>query len=854
MPKEINETSAELPKGPFESCRAYVKLTISFDRQLEQLCPRNIPELPQRKDGESPFIPGAPEPPPPRTVLEDFELQVRDIVGKLTEKFALQCLHQGLEQSQVVGPNQQTSQYQLLGKGLDRGQFLLWLRSAQQGKLWEDMATALRPAAVKVIRDCASDGPASGLYGDDKDAKYSELRDLFMTHIMKAINADITLQGYQREAKTWKNPPLFGDGDENFFEKADVIIQRRELDKKLQRLCFECEMYGEFDRATRMFGERLSIPENKENFDLWVSYARFLMRTQQKQPEAEEALRFAISLSSLEEADPNAILFLACIMMNRSLPCSLANEPRELRFNVALKLLKGVLERNPTDPAANFFTYLTYAMEAAEESDPKLSLDYAARSAKYLALSKSDPSVFVSTLPSLNEEGDPYFPELEDLVTRETENRSGGHQEVQQLDVPPAWLAAEYAAFPVFNEVHLLPKKRDEVALSSIDRLLLFGMPIFSRFLLLEAGQEHGFITPSGLESERCKLQLVKSLMMLGRYEQAIEACNELLTLCDRLCEAYLLIGECYFRAGMQGPPEKTTEMYDTSLMMFEKALGFLSMPKEEGAKKNPKVDDIQVENKDPVIHIRVASIYYMRAEESGFKDVKIMNLAREHYKRSLLLCPTAEAWRNSGICAFRLAGIRKAEGLSEEEDALYQEAMECLTQANMMDETRPKINAWLTICAIEMGKSTIAQQSFRMTMAVEDELDFDTAMELAEALLRFSDPKNAEAEGGAGFVRPGLYAREAQMAAKAALMKKDSGEAHFIIGQSLMMLGQEKEAMGELRGALAWFYDQPERQQVVAEVARTCAARIIDEPRMMEVVDEDLQMATERRRVEAAQ
>jgi tetratricopeptide (TPR) repeat protein len=852
MPKDITEGGgSELPKGPFESCRTYVKLTVSFDRQIENLCPRGIPNLPERSG--TPFIPGAPEAKPPPTVLEEFEMQVRDVVGKLTEKFALQCLHQGLEQPQIVGPRNKVSQYALLGKGLDRGQFLLWLRSAQQGKLWEDLATALRPAAVKVIRECAADGPASGLYGDDKDAKYSELRDLFMTHIMKAINTDINLQGFRREAKTWKNPPLWGDGDENFFEPDDLAIQEKHEDKKLQRLAFECEMYGEFERANRMWGERLALPMIKENFDVWVQYARFLMRTQRRQPEAEEALRYAISLVSLEEADTNALLFLACIMMNRSLPCSLANEPRSLRFNVALKLLTIVLEKNPTDRAANFFMYLMFAVEAKEESDPKLASVHAATSSKYLDLSKADDPVFNGTLPSLDEDGDPYFPELEDLVKRELTNRSGGKQEVQEMEIPLAWMTAKFDAIPTLKEVHLMPQKKDEVALDAIDRLLLFGMPIFSRYLLFEAAEAHGFITKTSLESERCQLQQVKTLMMLGEYEEAIKSCENLLGLCDRLCEAYLLLGECYYRAAMNAPLEKQKEMYDTSLQKFEDSMAFLpAPPKEEGEKKHHK-DDVEVTNKDPILHLRVASIYYMRAEESGWKDLEILDLAKEHYKRSLLLSQTAEAWRNSGVCAYRMACIKAKQGLHEEEDMLFEEALECLKQSNLMDTTRPKINSWLTICAVQLGKNTIAQQAFRQTMAMEAELDFDAAMELAQALLHFSDPKNAEAEGGFGFVRPGLYAREALIAAKAALMKKDSGEAHFIIAQAHMMLGEDKEAMVELRGAIAWFYDQPERQQVVAEVARTCAARIIDEPRMMEVVDEDLQMATERRKVEAA-
>merc|ERR1719230_715344 len=114
----------------------------------------------------------------------------------------------------------------------------------------------------------------------------------------------------------------------------------------------------------------------------------------------------------------------------------------------------------------------------------------------------------------------------------------------------------------------------------------------------------------------------------------------------------------------------------------------------------------VPVNNRDPVIHLRVGWIYYHISRASDFRDSEAMVKAKEHYKLSLIVAPTAEAWQRSGVCAYRLAVMAKRgkfEGAGEQ--SLFEEAMQCLTEANIMDEWRPQINTWLVICAVEMGQ-----------------------------------------------------------------------------------------------------------------------------------------------------
>jgi hypothetical protein len=120
--------------------------------------------------------------------------------------------------------------------------------------------------------------PTTGLYGDQRDTKYSHLNRELCARICKVINdvlggaetvnvfrdhgdpggdrtdnsndksnesnalttkkkkpeakgLEATLKKYfswhcRRDLKLWKNPPLYGDGDENFLEPEDIKISQ----------------------------------------------------------------------------------------------------------------------------------------------------------------------------------------------------------------------------------------------------------------------------------------------------------------------------------------------------------------------------------------------------------------------------------------------------------------------------------------------------------------------------------------------------------------------------------------------------------------------------------------------------
>lgn len=68
------------------------------------------------------------------------------------------------------------------------------------------------------------------------------------------------------------------------------------------------DRYGDYTRATSLFQQRLKLPHNRLNFDVWFKYARFLMRVGQRQREAETALRYAISIKrDLQHTDAESI-------------------------------------------------------------------------------------------------------------------------------------------------------------------------------------------------------------------------------------------------------------------------------------------------------------------------------------------------------------------------------------------------------------------------------------------------------------------------------------------------------------------------------------------------------------------
>jgi hypothetical protein len=843
-------------QAPFEQARTYIKLTLTFSpKRLQELCPRDIPPLPNL------FIPDPPGEKGPQTPMEVFEDTVKTAVGKLTKQFAKACCDRGLMHNQVLGPGGLLSEYQLLGKDVRRREFLRWIKADGEGRdALQELAEEFRISLSRVVRKEGRGVPECAMHGDERDIMYSEMWKKLLGHVVGAINSDVGVQMWRRDAKLWKHKPLYGDGDENFFEAEDLAIQQRERDKNLQRLIYECEMYSAHDRATVFYKEKLELPFNKKNFEQWYNYARFLMRCGQRQVEAENALRYAISLKGIDKCDSQALLFLACTFINKTGPSSV---PHEERFEMAKCLFSIYLSRDPADPVANFFFYLMYAVQYSDTGDETCK----ANAAKFLAISKAEPNFFTAILPSLKPDLTPNFPELDALYQQELAARGEEGQTEPEVHVtPPAWMSAEYPVFEKFKNFHALPAYKDEAILDSIDRILLFGMPRFTRYLLTEAPTLYSFIEEKSLKSERCKMQLIKARMMLMEWEGACENCASLLAEQERNCEAWILYGELLFRCALDTEdPGKKDEKFLESEAAFQKAVAFLKLHPPDKAEREQMTPDektsseTEIPNRDPVIQLRLGAIHYHFAEKSNFTDEKEMHLSKESYKASLLLVETAEAWRNAGVCAFRLAQIAKSRGDAAKEDVYYAEARECLKMANEKDNTRPKIWAWLCICCVEGGLSNQVVQSYRFVMERATDVEWETLLELAQRFLRFSDPANAAYEGGPKFVRAGLYAKEAQEIVSLVLKQMDAkvgatpsnssiGEARSILGQAFMWQGNMSQAFVELRAALPFLDADERKQNFVADLARRCAAEIPEDPLAFGQIEQDMESAKKRR------
>merc|ERR1712070_419446 len=138
-------------------------------------------------------------------------------------------------------------------------------------------------------------------------------------------------------------------------------------------------------------------------------------------------------------------------------------------------------------------------------------------------------------------------------------------------------------------------------------------------------------------------------------------------------------------------------------------------------------------------------------------------------------------------------------------------------------------------------------------------DVEWQTLLELAQRFLRFSDPANAAYEGGPAFVRAGLYAREAQEIASLVIQRIDAtagspppisstGEARSILGQALMWQGDFTQAFVEIRAALPSLDADENKQNMVADLARRCAAEIPEDPHALGLIEEDMELAKQRR------
>jgi tetratricopeptide (TPR) repeat protein len=276
--------------------------------------------------------------------------------------------------------------------------------------------------------------------------------------------------------------------------------------------------------------------------------------------------------------------------------------------------------------------------------------------------------------------------------------------------------------------------------------------------------------------------------------------------------------------------------LYKEAQSSFETALAFF---------RDPSADVNSAVAGDNVVHFRLASIQYRYAEEAEFRDADALERAMKHFKRSLLVAPTAEVWLQAGICAYRQACLGRQRSLFkckepapeyqtadpeqlQKRQAGFNEASKYLTEANLLDVTRPQVNAWLVICAVEMGQVQVAKQTLRQALRYGQRLDLRTSLELAVTLLRFSDESRAGPGERRWLVQNGRYATEAIMVAELlAAAEQVHPNVFYILGRAYVLLGNDAAALPKLQEAVPFFnYDTPCQDEINEEL-RQCAQRL---------------------------
>eukprot|EP00435_Cladocopium_sp_Y103_P074805 s43_g51.t1 len=553
----------------YTPCRSYVKGVIRLDRPLQRLCPRDV--RPAQQPSGEPYIPPPPPKRPPPTVNEDLEKEAAVLIARLSFEFARWCYDSGYIESKIVGPGGELSSNPVLGKkGVVRRAFLQWMeQDAEGGTSLKDLGNALRPAVVRLMRAENKNGPACGLSGNENDAKYTYLRDYISRHLFRALNSEVEKHRRLRDERIWRSP--FSENAQD----ADAVEGGQRQDATLKRLTVEYELLGDWQRAREVYEDWLALEANVENGQAWFSFARFLMRSGQNQLDAERVLRYAISLRTEDEGpDLQEVAFLASLLQTHRLPSSLDEGGRSARFQAAMAMMESYADRNAFEPMPMHIIFLLLALEAAalrqmaagdvsEQDALQLAEDsdrMTAEAAKYLELARASPKKWQGTL-----EVTPSFPELTQLVAKESLNR--GRPEVPEApETPAAWLpSSEPTPFVDAQSLRTAPDPEDAMALQVIDLLLHFGVSDLPGFLLEEAVQAYGYLSPVTVKSERCQLQRVKVAMLAKDWNKAEQLFSDLFQRRggDRLPEAHALLGECRYRAA------RDANANGSSLVMF---------------------------------------------------------------------------------------------------------------------------------------------------------------------------------------------------------------------------------------------------------------------------------------------
>ena len=191
--------SEEYASVPFRACETYVKGVVRLDRPLMRLCPRDV--RPAVQPSGEPYIPPPPEKRPPPTVNDELEKEASKVIARLAFEFARWCHEVGFEEAKMDTANAKS----VLGhKGVNRGAFLQWLQ--QDGAIFKDLGSKLRPAIVRLVRAENKNGPSCGLNGNENDAKYSSLCVYILKHLVRALNTDVERHRRLRDEQLWRSP------------------------------------------------------------------------------------------------------------------------------------------------------------------------------------------------------------------------------------------------------------------------------------------------------------------------------------------------------------------------------------------------------------------------------------------------------------------------------------------------------------------------------------------------------------------------------------------------------------------------------------------------------------------------
>ncbi|CAD7939803.1 unnamed protein product [Amoebophrya sp. A120] len=786
---------------PFFLNGTYVKFSVQFLDAPNKVCPRTEPAL--REAQVQPLFANDPRPKKPeKTPEQDFEEAVINALAVLGRDYAKYATELGcLDRNQLLGPLGWRDLLDRIESGGEEGSPLL---------------KALRPALQRLVRSrVVAYGrdrlPCAGLYGDERDAKYTDMSRELCALIFCTINSEHAKYGWRRDTSLWKNPDSAYEPEE-FWRPAELRKQEATRDAQYRQLAFESEMIGDRPRAGRVWARRLQLTRNHIDAAVWVDYARFCMRCLRNREEAVRALTHSISIvRTLDRVPVDSLLFMSCLQLTAR------------SYDSAELFAAECARRIPSSFAGNFLLFLVQAYAGNSRS-----------ASKYWSLAQKQKTFFGQALPEredsfsslskreLAQRGLATF--LEDVArTPAAEPKSGSDAETTSVE----GFAKKFPAFPHAATVRALPDGADRRVLDVIDQLLSLGMADLVLFLLdhmdgnpeEDEGLVRFIVTEKTRQSERCRLQIVKAYMLQQSFGKARKALKNLIeSVTDRNSEAWILLGECEFRLNSLAPSREA----------FEKALTFL----QTGA------------NEDPVLLLRLGRIYL---EAGLYAEGSAM------YQRSLAVFPSSQAWLMAGVCWLKLA---------ETDASASEKGLLCLRESNLRDGTRPEIWAWLGMAAMRTGKVGLAKQAINFA-ALPDSITGElvtikTAAELVELTLAYGTEYTEEA----GFLARKILERglaqeedeegnnkSKEQAADVALQLQpdEEGQFHFLLGQVYQRAKNWLGAFFEYRMAVPFYQADSAMLDALEARGRRVAGEIKDTHKIVNVLLQDLQIVRER-------